>query len=75
MIYIEILTCYLVIGLIISLIVEFVVQRVDNYLKEHGQESERMPWSNSERIVTILVWPYTIAIFIAAGINFIKNKK
>jgi hypothetical protein len=75
MIYIEMLTYYLIIGLITALTVEFVVKRVDKYLKENNQQEDVMPWSNAERIVTILVWPYTMIIFVIAGIKFTKNKK
>ena len=74
MTYLEILTYYLIIGFVTALTVEFVVSRVDKYLIEIDAESEMMPWGNRERTVTILVWPYTMVIFIIAFGKFKNNK-
>lgn len=74
MTYLEILTVYLIIGFITALTVELIVNNVDKYLIENDIDSEMMPWGNRERTVTILVWPYTMVIFIIAFGKFKNNK-
>ena len=76
MTYLQILSYYLIVGLIIALVVEFCVNRVEKFLTESNDEDSILPWGNLERTITIIIWPYTIIIFAIAIVKFIiKNPK
>lgn len=64
---------YILIGLVIGMITEFGISRVEEYLTERGEENDIIPWGIKERIVTVVLWPYAIVLYILAIIKYITK--
>jgi len=64
---------YMLIGLVIGMFTEFGINRVEEYLTEQGEEDHIIPWGTKERIVTVVLWPYAIVLYILAIIKYITK--
>ena len=69
--FIQLMVSYLFCGVVFSFLFDVLRQKV---ISTDENAEDELPWGNSERIVTIILWPLALILFVI-GIFKIKNKE
>ena len=69
--FIQLAVSYLFCGVVFSFLFDLLRQKVISYEKSAEDE---LPWGNAERIVTIILWPLALILFVI-GVLKIKDKE
>ena len=69
--FIQITISYLFCGVVFSFLFDLLRQKVISREKEVENE---LPWGNTERIVTIILWPLALILFVIGALK-IKDKE